>query len=157
MKHERWVPVKDFPNYQISDLGNLRRVGKAKLMKSSGLRGYRQIRLSHEGKAKTVLVHRLVAEAFLPNPEGLPMVNHLDSNKANNAHTNLEWCTQLGNMRHAASSGRLAGASLAQDDVLAIRERVRCGHEIWQVARDFGLSESLTRSIATGASRRWVK
>ena len=57
------------------------------------------------GKQKHFYVHRLVAEAFIPNPYNLPMVNHLDGNPSNNDVTNLEWCTAKENVQHAYRTG----------------------------------------------------
>lgn len=63
--------------------------------------GYHRVRISDDdAKLHEKLVHRLVAEAFIPNPEGLPEVNHIDRDKSNNSVNNLEWCSHLENMQH---------------------------------------------------------
>lgn len=67
--------------------------------------GYLQVCLSKHGKYKCYLVHRLVAEAFIPNMYNLPEVNHKDRDKTNNRVSNLEWCTKLENMHHAIENG----------------------------------------------------
>lgn len=63
--------------------------------------GYMRIRLCKDGKPTSKLVHRLVAETFIPNPDNLPQVNHKDKNKQNNNVSNLEWVTALENIRHS--------------------------------------------------------
>lgn len=63
--------------------------------------GYIRVSLWRHGKGKHFLVHRLVANAFIPNPDNLEMVNHKDGNKLNNDVSNLEWCDASHNMRHA--------------------------------------------------------
>ena len=67
--------------------------------------GYCQVQKTINGKRKTLLIHRLVAKAFIPNPDNLPEVNHKDGNKANNQSFNLEWCTRRQNAKHAVDSG----------------------------------------------------
>ena len=68
--------------------------------------GYRYVMLRDDyGKDTCVMIHRLVAQTFIPNPLNLPCVNHLDGNKQNNCITNLEWCTPLENVRHAIRTG----------------------------------------------------
>jgi hypothetical protein len=68
--------------------------------------GYRFVILTDDNRKETRhLIHRLVATAFIPNPNELPCVNHKDGNKLNNAVENLEWCTQLENVRHAIQNG----------------------------------------------------
>ncbi len=63
--------------------------------------GYRHVNLYKDGKYKTLYVHRILAETFLPNPNNYKYINHLDGNKDNNLLDNLEWCTQQENIRHA--------------------------------------------------------
>lgn len=65
-----------------------------------------RIRLRKDGEQKNYQVHRLVAEAFIPNPDNKPWINHLDSNSKNNIWTNLEWCTPKENSQHASKKGR---------------------------------------------------
>lgn len=68
-------------------------------------RKYAAVSYTEDGKRKKAYVHRLVAEAFLPNPQKLPQVNHIDGNPKNNHVSNLEWCTPSHNVRHAYSTG----------------------------------------------------
>ena len=63
--------------------------------------GYVYVFLCNNGKYRNIRVHRLVAEAFIPNPNNLPQINHKDGNKQNNKVDNLEWCTCQENIRHA--------------------------------------------------------
>ena len=112
--------------YKVSNLGrilslNYRRTGKSKLMNSSKTTdGYLRVCLSKNGEDKWCLVHRLVATAFLENPENLPEVNHKDENKKNNfvflnedgsvdkKRSNLEWKTHKDNINHGTHNERMA-------------------------------------------------
>lgn len=67
--------------------------------------GYRRVRLYDGDKYKWVFVHRIIAAMFVPNPDNLPVVNHIDANKDNNAAENLEWCTQKSNIAHSRQLG----------------------------------------------------
>ena len=94
--------------YEINEDGTIYTTGnhyngyKHKRMKTRINRcGYEQVCLSKDGTQKTYLVHRLIADAFLPNPNGLPCVNHNDGNKSNNHVDNLEWVTRSENSKHA--------------------------------------------------------
>lgn len=80
--------------------------GKKKVL-SQGVstRGYKQIGFRQNGKIKVYTIHRLVAEAFIPNPENKPCINHIDTNKFNNNVSNLEWCTYKENYTHAKNNG----------------------------------------------------
>lgn len=122
---EVWRPIIGYEDlYEVSNFGNIRSLGrvvrdslgrvrniKPKPMnpsettagKDNEKHGYLEVRLtpSDGGKSRNFLIHRLVAEAFLPNPDGKPMVNHLDGNKSNNRVTNLEWATWTRNNQHA--------------------------------------------------------
>lgn len=69
--------------------------------------GYLKIGLFiEEGRRKWFTIHRLVAQAYVPNPNNLPQVNHKDGNKLNNHYSNLEWCTAKENIHHAWSTGK---------------------------------------------------
>lgn len=100
---EMWLQVPDYPLYEVSNFGrvmsnNMRNHKEPLLMSTFPDKdGHMKVRLSKDGKAKNLFVHRLVASAFIPNPENLPVVNHKDENPANNHVQNLEWCTQKEN------------------------------------------------------------
>ena len=101
---ENWKEIKDFPSYEISDKGSVRRKDTGYVRKLQLVKGYYMILLPHKsGKNKMKTVHRLVAEAFVPNPNNYPEVNHLDLDKLNNDAANLEWCTREQNLAHARS------------------------------------------------------
>ena len=93
---EIWKDKKDYEgHYQVSNFGRVKSIkfGKEIILKQSIRHGYYYVGLLKNGKHKNYLVHRLVAEAFLENPDNLPQVNHKDENKQNNVVSNLEWCT----------------------------------------------------------------
>lgn len=107
---EEWRAVSESPGYEISNTGNVRRRGCDLCSRDLKVRvqnqGYRQVSIYLPGgKQVTRMVHRLIAIAFVPNPENKPAVNHLDGNKANNAIENLEWVTFSENTRHAYRTG----------------------------------------------------
>ena len=108
---EIFKPVEGFPNYHISNTGRLRKTTRNgfKYFTGSPSTGtthtqYMKMNLSADGKSKTVMAHRLVAQAFLPNPDNKPMVNHKDFNGLNNTVDNLEWVTAAENMQHSADN-----------------------------------------------------
>ena len=109
---EVWRPVVGFEGrYIVSNFGRVRSVDgygrkPARLLKiKKSYRGYMCIDLYDGRGGHKKLVHRLVAEAFIENPDKCPQVNHKDCNKENNHADNLEWCTASQNIRHAADNG----------------------------------------------------
>lgn len=94
---ETWKPIPAYDRYEISDLGRLRHAKHKRILKSDFNNGYEVIRLSSYGGTKKV--HRLVALAFLPNPNNLPDVDHLNGNKRDNRLCNLEWKSKSDNMK----------------------------------------------------------
>jgi hypothetical protein len=126
-----FVRIPAYSTYLISNEGVIysthdRRVLRIKPGVKPG--GYRFVGLTNEGRAtKYEMVHRLVANTFIANPENLPEVNHKDGNKRNNRDTNLEWCTRQQNAVHGFATGLLhrglkhPGAKLNADQVRAIR------------------------------------
>lgn len=96
---EIWKDIKDLEGYQVSNFGcvrslNYRRTGKVKVLSPCvNTYGYFRVNLCKNGIVNSFLIHRLVADAFIPNPYNLPQVNHKDEDKTNNRVENLEWCS----------------------------------------------------------------
>lgn len=113
---EIWKPIANYEGlYEVSNEGNVRSLnyrhtGKVQVLKLSVNRyGYLQVNLhSKEGKQKTYKVHRLVAQAFIPNPNNLPEVNHKDENKTNNCVENLEWCDRKYNNNYGSRNEKMS-------------------------------------------------
>ncbi len=112
---EIWKDIKGFEGfYQISSLGRIKSLGgwcgtakRKEKIRSTSLThdGYVKVRLLYQGQDKTMRVHRLVAEAFIPNPDNKDTVNHIDGNKQNNTISNLEWTNRTEQMLHAYNLG----------------------------------------------------
>lgn len=122
LMEEVWKDIPEFEGlYQASNLGRIKsvkriakkeyrnnRIVKEKIMEGTKNKdGYLKIHISNKERNinKCVFVHRLVAKAFIPNPNNLPQINHKDGNKLNNCISNLEWCTNLYNQQHAWKNG----------------------------------------------------
>lgn len=118
-----WHDIKGYEGvYQVSDSGAVRSLDRIItssngrklhykghiLAQSKNSKGYRQVQLNSHGKFQSFRIHRLVAEAFIPNPKNLPQVNHKDEDKGNNHVNNLEWCDNLYNCRYGTKSKRQA-------------------------------------------------
>lgn len=103
---EIWKDIKGYEGrYFISNIGRVSNTKKILTPTDNG-NGYLIISLSTKGKRKNYYIHRLVAEAFLNNPCNLPQVNHIDYNRQNNNVNNLEWITQIENVRHSQMNMR---------------------------------------------------
>lgn len=118
---EKWKPVKGYEGlYEVSNCGNVkslarrdrnnRGVSERILRMAANTSGYNRVILAKDGTRKTCYVHRLVAEAFIPNGNELPMINHIDENKLNNRVENLEWCTAKYNSNYGETGKRIAEA-----------------------------------------------
>lgn len=177
---EIWKDIFGFEGlYQVSNLGHVRsltrtveqmnRGGMCKTTYPSKMlrptttpNGYKQVRLSKNNKQIHKNVHRLVAETFIPNPNSLPQVNHIDSNKSNNMVSNLEWVNNSGNQKHAFKFGfqsALKGedapwSKLTEKQVLEIREKYKSGTYTYQrLADEYHLSHQYVGNIIN--KRNW--
>lgn len=107
---EEWRPIKDFPKYEISDKGRIRsnnfyRRGYSIIMKTQlDIGGYECVKIRKGGRTVTLRIHRLVAEAFIPNPENKPFVDHINTIRNDNRKENLRWCTDIDNKRNPISA-----------------------------------------------------
>jgi len=179
---ETWKPVVGAEGrYEVSDLGRVRsvdrcvvvpsrhggnfiRVFKGRMRKNAlDKDGYPRVSLYAQGSRMVLApVHRLVAQAFLPNPEGLPEVDHRDSDRANARAGNLQWVaegrnSQLMVERERHARGREHGnARLNEDAVRAIRQRAGAGETYVSLAAGFGVSDIAVRRIALGLAWKHV-
>lgn len=107
---EIWKDIQGYEGYQVSNEGNVKslKYGKEKILTPTiNGRGYYHTVLRKDCKSTTVYIHRLVAQAFIDNPNNYPQVNHKDENKTNNAVSNLEWCTRSYNMNYGTAIQRM--------------------------------------------------
>lgn len=177
---EEWKPVKGFEGlYEVSNLGQVRSLdrlrknvkGMAKIngriiTGNHGEKHYYQVALHKDGKKKYMSVHRLVAEAFIPNPDGKSQVNHIDGNKQNNVVSNLEWVTPSENILHSFETGlnthigeKNIQAKLTREQVAEIKKLyVKGGKEYGArpLARKYGVSAPAIKAIVKGLTWRGV-
>ena len=109
--NEIWKDIKGYEGlYQVSNRGRVKSLwfGKENILKPGSCRGYLHIGLSKNGEYKQYMVHRLVAQAFLSNPNNLSVINHKDENKTNNSIENLEWCDHKYNINFGTRNQRCA-------------------------------------------------
>ena len=129
---------------------------------------YLVINLCENNKQKTVGVHRLVAQAFIPNPNNLPCVNHIDGNKDNNCVENLEWCTYSENNYHAFRTGlkkipsgtRNKNSKLTYDEVVEIKKSLILGHPEFgtrPLAKKYGVDHKVIMDIYHNRKYQEVK
>lgn len=171
---EQWKEIKgNRETYEVSSLGNVRtkdregargqRIKGHILSQRDNSNGYLRCDMNVDGKTKSHLIHRLVAEKFIPNPDNKLFVNHIDGNKHNNSVNNLEWCTRSENEKHAwkiglkcdtATKGELHGMhKLNKNDVEYIREHhIRNGGSMktGELARKFNVNPQTITEIVSG-------
>lgn len=130
---KRWSIINDFPNYKISELGEVVNLTTGKNVATPRHKhGYLCVRLWHNNKTRLLKIYRLLAIHFIPNTENKREVNHKDGDRMNHSLHNLEWVTPSENMKHSFNTGLCKGffksgfdhqfAKLKKEDVLKIRE-----------------------------------
>ena len=103
---ERWLPINDFPKYEVSDKGNVRNAQTGKILHhGKNPKWYHIVSLYKNGGQYTKKVHRLVCSAFYGKPGNGFEINHKNGDKSDNSLSNLEWCTGSENIQHAYNSG----------------------------------------------------
>jgi hypothetical protein len=167
MLHEEWRPVQIDHGYEVSSHGNVRSLDRAvscsngvirhrkgrSLVPSLNNYGYQHVNLSNR---RIALVHRLVAEAFIENPEGLAEVNHKDCCKTNNSVGNLEWVSRRGNADHAKRNGlylsgdRASWSKITNDQAVQAYEMRRRGMSFQDIGKAFSVSYTTIQRIASG-------
>ena len=108
---EEWLNIDGYPDYQVSNTGKVKSIkyGKERILKQGTNKyGYHLVQLYRDGKYKNMKVHRLVAEAFISNPDNLPQINHKDENPLNNNVENLEFCDAKYNINYGTHNKRMA-------------------------------------------------
>ena len=102
--NEQWRTIREYENYEVSNLGRVRNKEGQLLRPEETEKGYLRVDLRKNGKTKHLKVHRLVAIEFIPNLKNLPQINHKDEDKKNNRVSNLEWCDNWYNSHYGSKS-----------------------------------------------------
>lgn len=168
MNNETWRPCAAAPNYEVSDMGRVRRAAPGRktfagrVMKQQQTAGYMSVRPTVNGKNVCMYVHDLVAAAFLGAKPVDAIVNHIDTVKTNNKRGNLEYTTHAGNMRHAADTGLMVHGSahpqskLTEEAVIRLRADRAAGMSFSRLARAYGVSIATAFNAAKGNNWRRV-
>ena len=135
---EIWKPVVGYEGlYEVSNFGRVRSLRRNKILKlKNEVDGYIRVTLCNGGTEKLYQVHRLVAQAFIPNPDNLPQINHKDEVKSNNIVTNLEWCTVHYNNTYGTRLQRvretgLKNGTISGIDISERRKKYYQEHKEW--------------------------
>lgn len=150
--------------YLISEDGKVINAKTGRNLKQSiNHNGYLQLTITtQKGKSLNLRVHRLVAIAFIDNPDNKPEVNHIDGVKTNNHHSNLEWCSKRENISHAISASLRRKCSnkpsekVKKRNKLIILEYCSTNKTHIEIANEFGLSKSIIGKILLGVNKHAV-
>lgn len=154
---EVWKTIKGYENYQVSNTGlvrslNYKRLGFVKVLKfRPTYKGYIKAPLTKNNITKSIFIHRLVAIAFIPNPQNKEQVNHINGIKTDNRVENLEWVTNSENQIHAYKN-KLRKISYNQrvltfEDALEVRKLFSLGFTTNQISDKYNVSYDVIRNI----------
>jgi len=157
----KYFPIPDHPRYEITRNGIIRnRSNKRIKSQYVGSTGYYMVSFSYNNHSNPKRVHRLLAAAFLENPNSLPCINHKNGDKLDNCLLNLEWCTHAQNMKHAFDTGLANNtgtnngqSKLTDSKVKKIKSLLRLGKTQQSIADKYGVSRSCILGINVG--RLW--
>lgn len=145
---EIWKDIIDYPNYQVSNLGNVKNIKTNKILKPFSTAGeYLKVSLSKNGKARQFFIHRLVATAFIPNPNNYLYINHKDENPKNNVVNNLEWCTMTYNNTYGHRLEKVR-KKVAQYNLQG--DLIKVWNSFMEIERELGYSNSSINSCCKG-------
>lgn len=155
--NEIWKDVKDYEGfYQVSNFGRVKRVTTDRILKSNMTsKGYLLVKLCKNSINSNKRIHRLVAEAFIPNSENKPYINHIDEDKTNNHASNLEWVTAKENSNHGTRNERISNAMSRSKSIPIIATNIKTGEsqEFYggsECARQLGLYQSNITHVLKG-------
>ena len=172
---ELWKDIKGYEGcYQVSNLGRIKSLDrmtnnqygeyfmKGRILKNSIIKdkGYCRVSLNNGNGKISKRVHRLVAEAFIPNPENKPEVNHKDGNKLNNCVSDLQWCTNKENIEHSIRTGLKkhcngcsnSSSKFTEEDIIFIRKNYKKRDPMYSgvaLARRYSCSPQTIYDIVT--------
>lgn len=162
---EQWVPIAGMEDYAISSLGNYKRIKPFERIRKSSPNsdGYPRAMITINGKQKHLSIHRLVAKAFIANPENKLEVNHIDFDRTNNDVDNLEWCTRSENIAHTVAHNRQTSslgvknprAILNEVQVINIRH-MKGSAKTTEIAKLYGVSKETIKDIFKRRSWRHI-
>ena len=172
-KAEVFKPVRKYEGYyEVSNLGRVKslvrqvrnrsgvyQIPERILTVGKSKAGYATVKLCKADKGKTVFLHRILAEAFIPNPENLPEVNHKNGIKFDYRMENLEWCNRSYNLKEAFRIGLMSvrgekngRAKLNNEKVSEIRDLFKRGKTNREIAKDYGVSGQNINRIRNGVT-----
>lgn len=154
---EIWRDIEGYEGlYQVSDLGRVKRGTSGRILKGYKITGdYLGVKLCKNNIKSTQKIHRLVAQAFIPNPENKPQVNHIDEDKTNNVVSNLEWMTATENNNYGTRNERAAKTISKLKSIPIIATNIKTGefqefNSTKECARQLGLHTSNITAVLKG-------
>ncbi len=147
-----------YPNYAVSKDGKVYSFLSQRFLKNSYNSTTKTVRVNLYGidsKATTIEVHRLVARAFIPNPNNYLVVNHLDGDRTNNTVSNLEWCTHEHNSIHAVTTG-LTPRGLTEETAHTIFKMMEDGYRNIDISEISGISYDVISKMRSGENYRGI-
>lgn len=152
---KEWETVQEYDRYEVNALGEIRHKNRKRILKPrSNPGGYLYVSFNINGKRRNYAVHRIVASAFIDNPDRLPEVNHKDHNRQNNNVDNLEWVSSSANKSHAnklSTNRHSRGKKISQYTKQG--EYIKTFPTITEAAQEIGLTIGAISNCASGRSK----